>query len=925
MDACARCRAIVAAAGRRTQPQGVVQPSFSTISERRARRRAQSQSEEATGLEPGSRIGRYIVERAIGAGGMGVVSLARDPELRRPVVIKLVRADVGGDESRDELEARLQREAQAMARLSHPNVVQIFDIGDHGDRVFLAMEYIAGQTLDAWLLESPRSPEEILAMVRQAGAGLDAAHRAGLVHRDFKPANVLVNAEGVAKVTDFGLARIPKVGAPNITRRLAAPRLSGVHAELTHADTIVGTPAYMAPEQAEGGIVDARSDQYAFALVLLDALVHQSPIDRTVDPSSSTDLEAEIDRALDDVVAPRVRAAIARALREDPVQRFVSLGELMRELAPSKRPRRWPIVAGLALCGIAVVLWFATKRDAEGSTCVASAPHTWSAGARKQLIATYAASPRPFEAWTGAKLAAEIDRAVDRLAADEVASCQRRRSTAEHACLEHRLAALADAVQPKIDDDPSLLVHAIEACSPSAPEPATSKLRDELRGAVSRPRAEQLAEKATALRDHRLAAEAYEAAALQALAANEVVEAERLLFAELEAGERANDDAARGRARLYLLDVAAWNGDFAAANRDGNALRSINARQVPEPHVELAIAMHEAAAFGDVGDAKRAMAAWEHALAQAKAIGSVDDQLRARAGRAWARHADHFDLAAARSEITTALAEASAASPQTRAHALVVQGKLAFAAGDGAAARAAYAEAARLDPQRATAVADRIRAARARALTDVAGALAELETIADDETKRRVTLARAQVLRAAGRAAEAREILLELVYEIRPRGDVRGPVSLSSHERFDIALERCDADIDLGRTTGCDLGLVKSLHPTAPVRARIHVSRLRESRMQGRKYLIGVELEKLIAIFEANEAPMVRIAELQWELARSEHLAKPEDRRTLAGKARDGFASAKRDAEVEAIDRWLSEGASDAGVSFTRDRHGPIP
>jgi len=247
-----------------------------------------------------------------------VVSLARDPELRRAVVIKLVRAL---DDTGEAHEAH-EREAQAMAQLSHPNVVQIFDIGRHGERVFLAMEFIAGQTFDSWLIERPRSVDEILAMVRQAGAGLEAAHRAGLVHRDFKLSNVLVNDDGIAKVTDFGLAR-------------------------------------MAPEQAERRALDARSDQYALAITLLDALLGQAPTSRTVLPGAPA-LDAALDKA---GVRPRVRQAIARALLEDPAARFPSLADLMRELVPSvERPRRWPLLVGVALCGLAIIVWLATRR-----------------------------------------------------------------------------------------------------------------------------------------------------------------------------------------------------------------------------------------------------------------------------------------------------------------------------------------------------------------------------------------------------------------------------------------------------------------------------------------------------------------------------------------------------------------------------------
>jgi hypothetical protein len=220
-----------------------------------------------------------------------------------------------------------------------------------------------------------------------------------------------------------------------------------------------------------------------------------------------------------------------------------------------------------------------------------------------------------------------------------------------------------------------------------------------------------------------------------------------------------------------------------------------------------------------------------------------------------------------------------------RAEALVIQGKLAFAAGDGRRTGRVRRRR-RVDPARANRWPMDPAAA---ALADVAGALAELETIDDDETKRRVSFARAQILRAAGRVAEARELLLELAYEIRPRGDVRGPVSLSSHERFEITIERCDADIDLGRTVGCDVELVKSLHPTAPVRARITAAGC------ARHACTDARSASSSSSSSRSSRPTRRrrfgSPELQWELARS-GISWSSRTGALARTARDAFAGA---------------------------------
>jgi eukaryotic-like serine/threonine-protein kinase len=201
---------------------------------------------------PLDRLGRYELVARIGAGGMGVVYRAFDPELRRHVAVKRAVFDEA-NEAR--ARARFLREAQAMAQLSHPHVVPVYDVGGAGEDVFLAMELVEGGTLTAWL-RAPRTAQEILAVFVQAARGLAAAHAHGVVHRDFKPHNVLVSRDGRARVTDFGLARL--AGEPE-------------------ADGAAGTPAYMAPEQLRGEAGDAQSDQFAFAVALYEALAGRRP------------------------------------------------------------------------------------------------------------------------------------------------------------------------------------------------------------------------------------------------------------------------------------------------------------------------------------------------------------------------------------------------------------------------------------------------------------------------------------------------------------------------------------------------------------------------------------------------------------------------------------------------------------------------
>src|SRR5258707_610263 len=214
---------------------------------------------------------------------MGVVYAAYDPELDRKVAVKLLRAEADTKSNARAAQARLLREAQAMARLSHPNVISVHDVGALGTQVFIAMEFVEGKTLTRWLKEKPLTPREIVQTFLQAGKGLAAAHAAGLVHRDFKPDNVLIGNDGRIKVLDFGLARAVEdvVGdAPTLPPQVVASGLSTprqLEARLTRSGAFLGTPAYMAPEQLLGKTIDARADQFSFCVALYEALYGERP------------------------------------------------------------------------------------------------------------------------------------------------------------------------------------------------------------------------------------------------------------------------------------------------------------------------------------------------------------------------------------------------------------------------------------------------------------------------------------------------------------------------------------------------------------------------------------------------------------------------------------------------------------------------
>jgi tRNA A-37 threonylcarbamoyl transferase component Bud32 len=195
-------------------------------------------------LKQGESVGPYVIERLVGSGGMGVVYAARDPRLDRRVALKLIRHLPGL--AREQIEERMRRESKALARLSHANVTVVYELGPAGEEVFVAMEYVAGATLRDWLRARPRTSTEILATFAQAGRGLAAAHAAGLVHRDFKPDNVLIGEDGVAKVTDFGLARIAgEVGAPADDGPVGPTSV-----ELTAAGSVIGRPRTWRPSSS---------------------------------------------------------------------------------------------------------------------------------------------------------------------------------------------------------------------------------------------------------------------------------------------------------------------------------------------------------------------------------------------------------------------------------------------------------------------------------------------------------------------------------------------------------------------------------------------------------------------------------------------------------------------------------------------------
>ena len=308
----------------------------------------------APGLEPGGRIDRFVILKHLGAGGMGIVVAAYDERLDRRVAIKVLRPDRFGRLGDTVARQRLIQEARAMARLAHPNVVTVHEVGELADHVvFLVMELVTGVTLGAWLRDDARTLPEILDVFLSAGQGLAAAHTAGVIHRDFKPDNVLVGDDGRVRVTDFGIAR-SGTEASVVPRRDFAPPNTPFSA-ITETGEVMGTPLYMAPEQHLGQPADARADQFSFCVALYAALYRQSPFPAT----SAWELFEAVTTGKvlpppGDVTVPEpLRQALLRGMQLEPDRRFPAMAELLRALQPPTPKRTRVYIAGGAALVVA--------------------------------------------------------------------------------------------------------------------------------------------------------------------------------------------------------------------------------------------------------------------------------------------------------------------------------------------------------------------------------------------------------------------------------------------------------------------------------------------------------------------------------------------------------------------------------------------
>jgi tetratricopeptide (TPR) repeat protein/predicted Ser/Thr protein kinase len=417
------------------------------------------------------RIGRFEITGRLGSGGMGVVYLGVDVELDRKVAIKVLPDRRISDADR----VRMQREAQALARLSHPNVVQVYEVGRHDEVLFVAMEHLDGRTLRAWL-DAPRTWQESVEVLVQAGRGLAAAHRVGLIHRDFKPENAMFGGDGRVRVLDFGLARLDAlhVDEESLSSDAAVSSGRALHVDVTRTGTTLGTPAYMAPEQFLGHEVDARTDQFAFCVALFEALYGRRPFEgRTRLQLAAAVTRGVIEVPADVRVPKRIRDAVLRGLSVEPGDRFADLETLVHAITRPSRGGRW-LPAAVAVGGVAGAIAYGASRE-QVAACddVASAIDAdWGPTQREAIRAAFATIDAAYAADNLATLERELDAFADRWRAARVEAC-----TATHvdgtqsgelmdqrmACLDGRRRGLAAVIALLSEGNADVLQRAVRA------------------------------------------------------------------------------------------------------------------------------------------------------------------------------------------------------------------------------------------------------------------------------------------------------------------------------------------------------------------------------------------------------------------------------------------------------------------------------
>lgn len=619
-------------------------------------------------LARGATLGRYLVLEPVGTGAMGQVYVAHDGKLDRKVALKVLHPSARAGESADHATRGIIREAKALARVAHPNVIAVHDVGAEGDIVFVAMELVVGTTLAEWIAGPRRPWAQTLAVFEQAGAGLAAAHEAGLVHRDFKPSNVLVAEDGRVRVLDFGLARALPGVVSDVDIDGASPDGGGVDLSIqtttegvTQTGAVLGTPAYMAPEQLRGQRADPRADQFAFCVTLYEALHGTRPFPATRPGQRLQQIDEGPPSPAAASVPAWLQATVARGLAADREQRWPSMEALLRHIELSAHPprRRLPMLVSLAVAGLGVsgiVVWRADG-SASPAPCSDARRHLqgrWDPAKQREvrdaMLATDVAWAQP----TWQRVQARLDAYADDWVSIHTQTCQATRVYGEQTdavfdlrmhCLQRRVAELGALTERLSLADAEVVTQALPAArrlpspvscnnietllavAPRPTDPAARAALDSVSGALARAEAlrttgdyveglevaREAAARATALAYRPLEAEALLAEGRLLTANSE--DGLEIFYRALWAAEAGRDDTSAVQAATELANTHTDHAEFGQAARWIEHARALLERRGGDQTLEVELARVRAELNHEAGDYGQALEAWGHVVA----------------------------------------------------------------------------------------------------------------------------------------------------------------------------------------------------------------------------------------------------------------------------------------------------------------------
>ena len=823
-------------------------------------------------LAPGTPVGRYLLIAPLGRGGMATVYRAYDPELQRAVALKML-SDGDADDRGHE---RLLREAQALARIPHRNVVRVFDVGLHGDAVFIAMELLPGVTLQHWLAEQRPSARRTLAVLVEIGRGLAAIHGAGLVHRDVKPSNVVIGDDDVPQLIDLGLARVHAAVVDD------GPDAPAAGPAVTAHGRVSGTPAYMAPEHHAGDAVTPASDQFSFCVTAYEALYGTRPFaGDTLD-----ELRRQVQSGAVRPPPPRrgvrghVTRAILRGLAHDPARRFPSVAALVDELTP--RPRwiaRGVVCAALTSIVIAVAVLGRTPPPACTGDLAAVA-QVWGPARRAALVHAFVTTGEARAADTAPRVAARLDGYVARWRDRSQAVCEATRAAAQPpamldrrtACLDRRLATMGALVTELVDHADASAIDQAVAATEALPELAPcenltallasdeagprGRLAAELDQVDStlttghydraRSRADDVLRRAEAANDRAtIAAARYRIGRLHALS-GDAISAQRALEAAVAAAVLVKDDDLIARCWIELVAV----------------------RGVDQAHRDIGLALGQAAdvAIVRAGEPWRLRAQLDNNLGiLANSQGAFAD------GRDWHRRAlALFDRELGPDATATAMALDNLGN-----------------ALDGLRER----DEARTVHERALAIR---RRALGAAHPDVAASLSNLANTLRGLGDHAQALVRLDEALAIARASLG-EHHMGVAVVLASMAQV-----LHALARYPEARQRYSEAMDVATA---------ALRPGHPMIAECRAGRGKSALAAGDLIAARADLEAAVAAMAGADLDPRSIAEAEFDLActlRRQRI-EPARARTLATTARASYAAAQATDEVAEIDRWLTD------------------